>query len=67
MMPPFLGREKFLSDVFLQVPELVTMKTNCSSLNSLTGRIALITSSFSRGSKLTIGLPLAVRDAIGNS
>ena len=27
MMPPFLGREKFLSDVFLQVPVLVTINT----------------------------------------
>jgi hypothetical protein len=28
MMPPFLGREKFVNDVFLQVPLLVTIKTN---------------------------------------
>ena len=28
MMPPFLGLEKFVREVFLQVPELVTINTN---------------------------------------
>jgi hypothetical protein len=28
MMPPFLGREKFVNDVSLQVPLLVTIKAN---------------------------------------
>ncbi len=58
-MPEVRGREKSASGVFFTVPDVVAMKTNLSSSNSRTGRMALMRSPSSSGSRLTIGLPRA--------
>ena len=66
MMPLERGREKSLSGVFLTVPDAVAMNTKRSSAYSRTGSTALMRSSASSGSRLTIGRPRAVRPACGN-
>ncbi len=65
MMPLVRGREKSVSAVFFTVPVVVAMKMNLSASNSRTGRMALMRSPSSSGSRLTIGLPRAWRLACG--
>ena len=66
IIPALRGRLKSCNGVFLTVPLAVAIKTNLPSSYSLTGRIAVIRSSCSRGNKLIIGRPRAPRLASGN-
>ncbi len=65
MIPDVRGRENSERGVFLTVPNAVAMNTNCVSVNSLTGRMAVIFSLSVSGTRLTIGLPRAARVPCG--
>ena len=65
MMPDGRGREKSASGVFLTVPIAVAMNTYWVSVNSLTGRIAVIFSLSASGTRFTIGLPRELREPCG--
>ena len=65
MIPDGRGLENSESGVFFTVPLAVAMNTKWSSTNSFTGRIAVIFSCSSSGTRLTIGLPRAMRPPWG--
>ena len=66
MIPARRRRENATSEVFLTVPMAVAMNTNLSSSYSRMGSTAVMRSPSCSGSRLTIGLPRALRAAIGN-
>ena len=65
MIPEGRGRENSDSGVFFTVPCAVAMNTKRSSTNSFTGRIAVIFSLSTSGTRLTIGLPRDAREPTG--
>jgi len=67
LMPLVRGFEYSLSAVFFTVPSLVQKKRYCSSENSLTGSIALISVSGDTLIRFTIGRPFVARPACGIS
>ena len=64
-LPAVRGREKSLKGVFLTMPLLVAMNTYWSSSKDLTGSSAVIFSPSCSGSRLTMGLPRAMRPPAG--
>ena len=66
-IPLALGLENSFRGVFFTVPSAVAINKYLSSLNSRIGIMAFMLSPSFRGSRLIIGLPRAIRLAVGNS